>query len=86
VSARQILGTSALGAYLLVLGFLGGMVASAMRFDGQRAAILTRLDDESTRVRAHLMSFEHDAARSAETRDDSARLASLHPDEARRTR
>jgi hypothetical protein len=73
MSARQILGACALGAYLLVLGFLGGMVASAMRFDGQRAAVLSRLDEASARVRAQLMRFEHDAARSAESRDQSAR-------------
>ena len=84
MSARQILGASALGAYLLVLGFLGGMIASAMRFGGQRAAILSRLDDASTRVRAQLMRFEHDAARSAEPRDVSAWSASLHPNEALR--
>ena len=86
MSARQILGACALGAYLLVLGFLGGMIASAIRFDGQRAAILSKLDDASTRVRAQLMRFEHDAARSAEPRDASARSASLHPNEALRAR
>jgi len=47
MSARQIRGACALGAYLLVLGFLGGMLASAIRFDGQRAAILSELDDAS---------------------------------------
>ena len=63
MSARQIRGACALGAYLLVLGFLGGMLASAIRFDGQRAAILSELDDASARVRAQLMRLEHDAAR-----------------------
>ena len=86
MSARQILGACALGAYLLVLGFLGGMIDSAIRFDGQRAAILAKLDDASTRVHAQLMRFEHDAARSAEPRDESARSASLHPNEALRAR
>ncbi len=62
MSARQIRGACALGAYLLVLGFLGGMLASAIRFDGQRAAILSELDDASARVRAQLMRLEHDAA------------------------
>jgi hypothetical protein len=53
-----------LSAYLVVLGFFGGVVVSAMRFDGKRAASLSRLDDTTARVRAHLMRFEHDAARS----------------------
>jgi len=66
--ARQIRGACTLGAYLLVLGFLGGMLVSALRFDGQRAAILSKLDDTSTRVRAQLMRLEHDAARTAAPR------------------
>ena len=86
MSARQILGACALGAYLLVLGFLGGMLASAIRFDGQRAAILSKLDEASTRVRAQLMRFEHDAARSTEPWDASVRSAALHPNEALRAR
>jgi len=65
MSARQIRGAWALGAYLLVLGFLGGMLVSAIRFDGQRTAILSTLDDASTRVRAQLMRLEHEAARTA---------------------
>ena len=65
MSARQIRGACALGANLLVLGFLGGTLASAIRFDGQRAAILSKLDDASTRVRAQLMRLEHEAARTA---------------------
>ena len=65
MSARQLRGVCALGVYLLVLGFLVGMLVSAIRFDGQRAAILSKLDDASTRVRAQLMRLEHDAARTA---------------------
>jgi hypothetical protein len=84
MSARQIAGACTIGAYLLVLGLLGGMVVSAMRFDAQRTAILSRLDDASTRVRAQLMRFEQGAARAAEPRDE--RSASLHPNEALRAR
>jgi len=65
MSARQIRAASAVGVYLLVLGFLCGMLASAIRFDGQRAAILSKLDAASTRVRAQLIRLEHDAARAA---------------------
>ena len=65
MSARQIRGACALGAYLLVLGFLGGVLVSAIRFDGQRAAILSQLDGASARVRTQLMRLEHEAARTA---------------------
>jgi hypothetical protein len=81
MNARQILGACALGLYLLVLGFLGGMVTSAMRFDGRRATTLAKLEDAATRLRAHLMRFEHDAARSAQPRDERVPPASLHPNE-----
>ncbi len=58
MSARQIGGAWALGAYLLVLGFFAGMTASAIRFDKQRAAILAQLDDAVTRVHSQLMRLE----------------------------
>jgi hypothetical protein len=77
MSARQKMAACALGVYLLVLGFLGGMIASAIRFNGQRDAILSQLEDASTRVRTHLMRFANDAARSAAPRDQSGRSASL---------
>ena len=67
MSARQIAGACALGAYLLVVGLLGGMIASAIRFDGRRAAVVAKLEDASTRVRAQLMRFAHDATPSAAT-------------------
>ena len=54
MSARQIAGACVLGAYLLVLGFLGGVIVSAIRFDGRRAAVLSKLDDATARVRGHL--------------------------------
>ena len=68
MSARQIRGACALGAYLLVLGFLGGMLVSAIQFDGQRAAVLAELEDASSRARAKLMLLEHDATRTAAAR------------------
>ena len=86
MSARQIAGACMLGAYLLVVGFFGGVIVNAIRFDGKRAAVLSRLDDATGRVRAHLMRFEHDAARSAEPRDASVASASIHPNEGRRAR
>ena len=62
---RQLAGACMLGLYLLVMGFLGGMIVSAIRFDQRRAVMLSKLDDASTRVHAKLMLFEHDAARFA---------------------
>ena len=50
------------------MGFLGGTIVSAMRFDHRRAVILGELDDMSTRVRAKLMLLEHDATRTAAQR------------------
>jgi len=86
MSARQIAGACMLGAYLLVVGFFGGVIVNAIRFDGKRAAVLSRLDDATGRVRAHLMRFEHDAARSAEPRDASAEPASVRLSEGQRAR
>ena len=63
MSARQIQGAVLLAAYLVVMGFLGGMIVSAMRFDRQRSVVLSQLNDTSTRVRARLMDMEKDAAR-----------------------
>ena len=54
---RHVLACT-LGAYLVVVGFLGGVLVSAIRFDAQRGAVLAQLEDASTRVRAHLMRFE----------------------------
>ena len=76
MSLRQFFGTCTLGAYLLLIGFLGGTVVSAIRFDQRRAVILSQLDDASTRVRAKLMLFEHDASR----------FAAIHPNDAARAR
>jgi hypothetical protein len=63
MSMRLRFGAYALGAYLLIVGFLGGMIASAVRYDAKRQVVLSQLEDASTRVRAHLMRFEGDAAR-----------------------
>ena len=66
--ARRHVIACLVGAYLLAMGFLGGMIVSAMRFDHRRAVILAELDDTSTRVRAKLMLLEHDATRTAAQR------------------
>jgi hypothetical protein len=66
--ARRHVVACLVGSYLLATGFLVGMMVSAMRFDGQRAAILSKLEDASTRVRAELMLLDGDAARTAVNR------------------
>jgi len=65
VSARRLVCAGIVGVYLLGMGFLGGIIASAIRFDQHRAVILADLNDTSARVRAKLMLLEHDAARVA---------------------
>ena len=68
MSPRRLVLACLVGSYLLAVGFLGGMIVSAMRFDHRRAAILEQLDDMSTRVRAKLMLLEHDATRTVAQR------------------
>jgi hypothetical protein len=68
MSPRQLVCAGIVGAYLLGMGFLGGMIVSAIRFDQRRATILAELDDTSTRMRAKLMLLEHDASRAVAVR------------------
>ena len=68
MSTRRLVLACLVGSYQLGMGFLGGMVVSAMRFDHRRAVTLAELDDMSTRVRAKLMLLEHDASRTAAQR------------------
>jgi hypothetical protein len=68
VSPRQLVLASVVSAYLLGMGFLGGTIASAMRFDQRRAVILSQLEGDSARVRGTLMLLERDATRSAAIR------------------
>jgi len=68
MSTRRLVLAGLVGSYLLTMGFFGGMIVSAMRFDHRRAVILAELDDTSTRVRAKLMLLEHDVTRTAAQR------------------
>jgi len=68
MSTRRLVLACLIGSYLLFMGFLAGVIVSAVRFDQRRAAILTELDDSSARVRAKLMRLEHDASRTAAQR------------------
>jgi hypothetical protein len=67
VSARRVIAALA-GVYLLGMGFLGGTIVSAMRFDGRREAILSQLSHDSARARGILMRLERDAVRTAAVR------------------
>ena len=54
--------------YLVVLGFLIGMVVERMRFDRQRAAVLQSLTAARERLHIHLMNLERQAEFSQSTR------------------
>jgi hypothetical protein len=54
---RKIVGACLIGAYLVVVGFFGGVIVSAARFDAQRAAVLSKLEATSDRVHAQRMRF-----------------------------
>ena len=61
--SRRIVCAGVGGVYLVGIGFLGGILASAIRFDQRRAVILSELEDRSALVHARLMLLEHDALR-----------------------
>lgn len=68
MTPRLLICAGIVGAYLLGMGVLGGMIVSAIRFDQRRAVILSELEDTAARVRAKLMLLEHDASRTAAQR------------------
>jgi hypothetical protein len=49
--------------YLLVIGFLSGMIVDRIRFDETRSVILARLDEDSQRVHKRLMAIEREESR-----------------------
>ena len=67
---RRITMLCGVGVYLVVLGFLGGIVAERIRFDRQRTVILQRYDSAVRRVHEQLMALElsQPPARQEETR------------------
>ena len=58
-----------LGIYLLGLGFLGGILTERVRFDRQRAAVLSRYDELARTWRAYLIRRELPSAPGHEGRD-----------------
>ena len=49
--------------YLLVVGFLGGMIVDRVRFDASRSVLLTRLEQDTHKVHERLMALEHEDSR-----------------------
>ena len=61
IKDRFIVTVAAL--YLLVVGFLGGMIVDRVRFDASRSVLLTRLEQDTHRVHERLMALEHEESR-----------------------
>jgi hypothetical protein len=61
IKDRFIVTVAAL--YLLVVGFLGGMIVDRVRFDASRSVLLTRLEQDTHRVHERLMAIEREGSR-----------------------
>jgi hypothetical protein len=61
IKDRFIVTVAAL--YLLVVGFLGGMIVDRVRFDASRSVLLTRLEQDTHRVHERLMALKHEDSR-----------------------
>jgi hypothetical protein len=61
IKDRFIVTVAAL--YLLVVGFLGGMIVDRVRFDASRSVLLTRLEQDTHKVHERLMALEHEDSR-----------------------
>ncbi len=59
---RRRMAWTALGLYLVALGFLGGIAVERIRFTTARGEILRRFEDANRAVRAWLMALEHRTA------------------------
>jgi hypothetical protein len=61
IKDRFIVTVAAL--YLLVVGFVGGMIVDRVRFDASRSVLLTRLEQDTHRVHERLMAIEREGSR-----------------------
>ena len=77
-----------LGLYAIAMGFLSGMLLERVRFDADRASMLTRVTMAEQRLRSRLMDLErHRAPRDSDTMErllppadrSDARRARLSP-------
>lgn len=55
--------TTVAALYLLVVGFLSGMIVDRIRFDETRSVLLARLEEDSNRVHKRLMAIEREESR-----------------------
>jgi hypothetical protein len=53
--------------YLLVVGFLSGMIADRIRFDETRSVLLARLEEDNHKVHQRLMAIERQETAKKET-------------------
>jgi polynucleotide 5'-kinase involved in rRNA processing len=58
---RQLQLALGLSLYLGTVGFLGGMLVERIRFDRERASVLTRFATAEQRLHARLMALEREA-------------------------
>ena len=61
IKDRFIVTVAAL--YLLVVGFLGGMIVDRVRLDASRSVLLTTLEQDTYRVHERLMALEREESR-----------------------
>ena len=61
IKERLIVPVAAL--YLLVVGFLSGMIVDRIRFDESRSGLLARLEEDSHSVHQRLMALEREESR-----------------------
>ena len=57
IKRRRLLVT-AVGLYLLAIGFLSGILAERIRFDETRSDLITKLEEDTQRVHERLMAME----------------------------
>jgi hypothetical protein len=58
VRTRSTVIAAALGAYLIGLGMLAGVVLDRMHYDRQRAEVLSRYEEALRQWRGYLMTLE----------------------------
>lgn len=62
MSRRRRVLALGLGLYAVVMGFLAGMLLERVRFDVERASVLTRVASAEQRLHARLMDLERHRA------------------------
>lgn len=60
--------------YLLVVGFLSGMIADRIRFDETRSVLLARLEEDNHKVHQRLMAIERQETGKETSRKEHRRI------------